>query len=151
MTTDEETRRRWYATLEQSRALLDRPVPEPTKDLFRPDVLEAWARNMPPKVEPEPVKPTVEIHSTAPIDIHAEIERAVSAAIEAEHEATSELLLEVVGTVHKALEAIEVVAAELQLERQLRRNNADQRSTDTTTDNVTALPRRPGIQRRARA
>jgi hypothetical protein len=82
MNADE--RLRWFSLLEKSRALLDRPAPEPTRDLFRPDALEAWARNMP---KPAPVKPTEEIRSRsapepAPIDWASEIDERVEAAIE---------------------------------------------------------------------
>ena len=93
--TDEEKRRQWFSLLEKSRALLDTPAPEPSTDLFRPDVLEKWAAGMPPKDEPEPVKPTPDFRShgpmtsAPPVDIHAEI----AAALESE----CAFLIEVMG------------------------------------------------------
>ena len=88
MTTDE--RSRWWRLREQARELLDAPVaPVPPRDPLAPDALLRWAERMP---QPEPPPPERKpVPAPAPVDWHAEIERAVSTAIEAEHEFVTEI------------------------------------------------------------
>ena len=100
--------------------------------------------------EPEPPPPERKPAPAPAPDWSAEIERAVEAAIAAERERNDEALREIIDAVNEGLEAVDNMAERLE-RRLLQRNNADQRSTDTTADNVTALPPRPGVQRRMRA
>jgi hypothetical protein len=161
--TDEETRRQWYATLEQSRALLDRPPPAPTRDLFRPDALQKWAERMP---QPEFEKPAPKL-DTAPVPAAAAIDwSAVDERIEAAIEAHCTPMLEVVGeeladsfrdaTFESKMELAEETRklrgelAELQAGvAELRQALAHEQRA--LVDNVTVLPPRPGIRRRMSA
>jgi hypothetical protein len=98
MTTDE--RSRWWRLREQARELLDAPVaPVPPRDPLAPDALLRWAERMP---QPEPPPPERKpVPAPAPVDWHAEIERAVSTAIEAEHEFVTEILAGVVAEIQQ--------------------------------------------------